>query len=143
VTASSGSDEASTLDAIRHAKFSLWRTESHHETGGLVVKDMLRDKETWLVDKSLTDSAEPGLTFAARLCWLGAFAMTRGVVVPVNADWWRDTLIDNMACSITRAKATSRRSAIVCRHPALRSRCRHHRACRILRARAGHRQKNG
>jgi hypothetical protein len=94
---SPGSDEANALDAIRHAQFSLWRIESHHETAGLVVKDVLRDNETWLVDETLTDSAEPGLTFAARLCWPAAFAMTCGVVVPVDAELVEDILIDNMA----------------------------------------------
>jgi hypothetical protein len=53
-----GSDEANTLEAIRHAKFSLWRIEAHHPAAGLVVKDVLRDNETWLVDESLTNSTE-------------------------------------------------------------------------------------
>ena len=92
-----GSDEASALEAIRQAQFSLWRIESHHEIVGLVVTDVLRDKETWLVDESLTESAEPGLTFAARLYWPAAFAMICGVVVPVDAELVEDTLFDNMA----------------------------------------------
>jgi hypothetical protein len=93
---SPGSDEANALEAIRQAEFSLWRIEAHHQTAGLVVKDVLRNKETWLVDESLTVSAEPGLTFAARLCWPAAFAMTCGVVVPVDAELVEDTLFDNM-----------------------------------------------
>jgi hypothetical protein len=93
---SPGSGEEVVLEAIRQAEFSLWRVESHHQTVGLVVKDVLRNKETWLVDESLTDSAEPGLTFAARLCWPAAFAMTCGVVVPVDVELMEDTLFDNM-----------------------------------------------
>jgi hypothetical protein len=85
------------LEAIRQAEFSLWRIESHHETAGLVVKDVLRNKETWLVDESLTDCAEPGLTFAGRFFWPAAFAMTCGVVVPVDAAPVEDTLLDNTA----------------------------------------------
>jgi hypothetical protein len=92
-----GSDEANALEAMRQAEFSLWRIESHHEISGLVVKDVLRNKETWLVDESLTDCAEPGLTFAGRLFWPAAFAMTCGVVVPVDAALVEDTLLDNMA----------------------------------------------
>jgi hypothetical protein len=93
---SPGSDEAKVLEAIRQARFSLWRIESRDETAGLVVKDVLRDNETWLVDESLADSAEPGLTFAARLCWPAAFAMTCGAVVPVDAELMEEALFDNM-----------------------------------------------
>jgi hypothetical protein len=79
------------------SEFSLWRIESRYEISGLVVKDVLRNKETWLVDESLTDCVEPRLTFAARLYWPAAFAMTCGVVVPVYAALVEDTLFDNMA----------------------------------------------
>jgi hypothetical protein len=94
-----GSDEANVSEAIRQAKFSLWRIERRHEIAGLVVKDVLRDKETWLVDESLAENAGTGLTFAARLCRPAAFAMTCGVVVPVDAELVEDTLFDNVGFS--------------------------------------------
>ncbi len=96
---SPGSDEAIVLDAIRQARFSLWRIQSRHETAGLIVKDVLRDETTWLVDESLTENANSGLTFAARLCWPTAFAMTCGVVVPVSAELAEDTLLDSAGLS--------------------------------------------
>ena len=53
----SGSDEARMLDAMRHARFSIWRVERRHETAGLVIADVLREAEEWLVDEKLEASA--------------------------------------------------------------------------------------
>ena len=52
-----GSDEARMLDAMRHARFSIWRVERRHETAGLVIADVLREAEEWLVDEKLEASA--------------------------------------------------------------------------------------
>ena len=90
-----GSDEARTLDAIRSARFSIWRIERHHVDAGVIVTDVLREREVWLVDEALTASAQPGLTFASRLCWPAEFAMTCGVVVPVDAEMLEDVMLDN------------------------------------------------
>ena len=54
-----GSDEALTLDAMCQARFSLWRIERRHETAGVIVADLLRDRETWLLDQGLAHSANP------------------------------------------------------------------------------------
>jgi hypothetical protein len=94
---SSGADEAYMLEAMRQARFSVWRIERRHQATGLIVADLLRDRDTWLVDEGLTLSAEPGMTFASRLCWPADFAITCGVVVPVNADLMEEILLDSMA----------------------------------------------
>jgi len=91
---SSDSGAAHMLEAMCGARFSIWRIEHHHETAGAVVADVLRDNETWLVDEALTVSGQPGLTFASRLCWPAEFAMTCGVVVPVDAELMEDVLRD-------------------------------------------------
>jgi hypothetical protein len=62
-----GSDEAIVLEAMRRAQFSLWRIERWHETMGLVLRDLLRGEDIWLVDEALERSARPGLEMAARL----------------------------------------------------------------------------
>lgn len=49
-----------------------------------------------LVDEALTACAEPGLTFAGRLCWPADFAMTCGVVVPIGRGMLEDVLLDNL-----------------------------------------------
>jgi len=61
-----------------------------------MVKDVVRDSEAWLVDEALTVSASPGLTFASRLYWPDDFAMTCGVVVPVDAELMADALREGM-----------------------------------------------
>lgn len=92
-----GSDEAQTLEAMRQARFSVWQIARRHETAGIVVTDLLRDRETWLVDEALTRCAQPGLAFAARLFWPTTFALTCGVVVPVDAELIEDALFDGTA----------------------------------------------
>ena len=47
------SDEAIVLEAMRHARFSLWRVERRHETAGLILRDLLRGEEIWLVDETM------------------------------------------------------------------------------------------
>lgn len=45
-----GSDKALMLNAMRAARFSIWRIERRHEETGLVVTDLLRKAETRLID---------------------------------------------------------------------------------------------
>ena len=43
---------------MRRAKFSLWRVDRRHEAAGVIVADLLRNSETWLVDEGLAFTAE-------------------------------------------------------------------------------------
>jgi len=79
-----GSDEAIVLEAMRHARFSLWRIERHHETTGLILRDLLREEEIWLIDEAMAKNARPGREMAARLVQPDRFAMTARVIVPIN-----------------------------------------------------------
>jgi hypothetical protein len=63
----------------------------------LIITDVLRDSETWLVDEALTISAQPGMAFAGRLCWPAEFAMTCGVVVPVDAELLEEVMLYSLA----------------------------------------------
>lgn len=94
---SSDPDKAHTLKAIGEAQFSVWRIDRHHEAAGVMVTDTLRSSETWLVDEALAVSARPGLTFASRLCWPAEFAMTCGVVVPVDASLLEEVVLESVA----------------------------------------------
>src|SRR3954451_23964796 len=64
-----GSDEATVLEAMRHARFSIWRVERLHETAGLVLRDLLRQEETWLVDESMEKNPPLGGTLAGGTAW--------------------------------------------------------------------------
>jgi hypothetical protein len=81
-----GSDEAIVLEAMHHARFSLWRVERRHQTAGLILRDLLRDEDVWLVDEAMEKEARPGVEMAARLLKPEDFAMTARIIVPVTPD---------------------------------------------------------
>ena len=80
------SGEAIVLEAMRHARFSLWRVERRHETAGLILRDLLRGGEIWLVDEAMEKNAPLGVEMAARLLRLEGFAMTARIIVPITPD---------------------------------------------------------
>ena len=92
-----GSDAARMLEAMRHARFSVWRINQRHETAGLIITDVLREAEVWLVDEQLETSAPEGLSFAGRICQPDDFAMSCGVVVPVYRELLEEVTLDMLA----------------------------------------------
>jgi hypothetical protein len=100
----SGSDEAIVLEAMRQARFSLWRVERRHETVGLVLRDLLRGGEIRLVDEAMEKNTPLGVEMAARLLSLEQFAMTARIVVPVNPDLIKEVL--DKAPALGRAEAS-------------------------------------
>ena len=94
------SDEAIVLEAMRHARFSLWRVERRHETAGLILQDLLRGGEIWLVDETMEKSAPRGVEMAARFLQPESFAMTARIIVPVTSDLMEE--------AFTRAPALQR-----------------------------------
>ena len=101
-----GSDEAIVLAAMRQARFSLWRVERRHPTTGLILRDLLRDEETWLVDEAMEKNAPPGVEMAARLLQPESFAMTARIIVPILPDLM--TLPDLMEDVFARAPGLRR-----------------------------------
>ena len=53
--------------------------------------------ETWLVDEGLAATARDGMCFASRLCEVGQFAITNGVMVPVHGPMIEEVLTDTLA----------------------------------------------
>jgi len=92
-----GSDAARMLEAMRHARFSVWRITQRHETAGLIITDVLREAELWLMDEQLEASAAEGLSFAGRICEPDHFAMSCGVVVPVYREMMEEVALDMLA----------------------------------------------
>ena len=99
----SGSGEAIVLEAMRQARFSLWRVERRHETAGLVLRDLLRGGEIRLVDEAMEKNTPLGVEMAARLLSLEDFAMTARIVVPVTPDLIKEVF--NKAPALRRAEA--------------------------------------
>jgi len=92
-----GSDTARVLEAMRHARFSVWRIKQRHEAAGLIITDVLREAEVWLVDEQLEASAPEDLSFAGRICEPDRFAMSCGVVVPVYRELIEEVALDMLA----------------------------------------------
>jgi hypothetical protein len=81
-----GSDEALVLDAMRRARFAVVIVKRRHESAGLIVTDLYRQIELWLVDEGFEMSLPPQAAFATRYCTLDGFVMTAGVGTPVDSD---------------------------------------------------------
>jgi hypothetical protein len=87
-----GSDEFVVLEAMRQARFSVWRVERRHAVAGLIVQDLPRQGEVWLVDEALEQSAPEGVSLAMRLGTPDQFAMTSGIIVPVDREMMTELL---------------------------------------------------
>lgn len=64
-----GFDAARMLEAMRRTTFSIWKIERRHDAVGLVVTDVLREEEIWLIDVALESSGADGMLFASRFCF--------------------------------------------------------------------------
>jgi hypothetical protein len=79
----SDSDEARVLDAMLASRFVLIRVERRHPEAGLIVSDLMRGKEFWLVDEGMEATAPVGLKMATRVFSPDDFHMSSGVFVPL------------------------------------------------------------
>jgi hypothetical protein len=89
-----GSDEDLVLKAMCKAEFTLICVEKRHKTAGLIVTDICRSKKLWLMDEGLERSAPRDEMIATRLFTPGAFSMTCGVAVLVDAMHFAAALMD-------------------------------------------------
>jgi hypothetical protein len=78
------SDEALVLEAMQNAQFAILHVERRHQAAGLIVTDLLRRKEIWLVDEGMERSFSNLEIVATRLYAPEAFSMTAGVLVPID-----------------------------------------------------------
>ena len=81
-----GSDEALVLEAMCHARFAVVSVQRRHPSAGLIVTDVFRNTELWLVDEGLEISMPVGTAYAARIYAPDRFVMTAGVGMPVDRD---------------------------------------------------------
>jgi hypothetical protein len=56
-----GSDEGLVLEAMRRARFSIIGILRRHDVAGLIVEDLFRGGEFWLVDEGLESSLPDGV----------------------------------------------------------------------------------
>jgi hypothetical protein len=79
-----GSDEALVLEAMCNARFAVVLVQRRHQAAGLIVTDLFRKTELWLVDEGLEISLPAGTAFATRYFTPDRFSMTAGVGMPVD-----------------------------------------------------------
>ena len=82
------------LEAMRRARFSIIGILRRHDIAGLIVEDLFRGVEVWLVDEGLESSLPDGAALATRLCAPDGFAMTAGVLVPLDIELIEDAIAD-------------------------------------------------
>jgi hypothetical protein len=87
-----GTDEALMLEAMRNARFVIFKVKQRHPSVGLIISDVFRDTELWLVDEGLEKSLPDGSTFATRVYAPDRFVMTAGIGMPVSFDLVNDAV---------------------------------------------------
>ena len=87
-----GTDEAVMLEAMRNARFTIFKVERRHPAAGLIVSDVFRETELWLVDEGLEVSLPDGSAFATRVYAPDRFVMTAGVGMPVSFELLNDAV---------------------------------------------------
>jgi hypothetical protein len=88
-----GSDEDLMLAAMCDARCAIVVVERQHPSAGLIVRDMFRNTDLWLVDEGLEMSMPEGCMIATRYYVPVQFAMTAGVIVPVDPDLLEDAIM--------------------------------------------------
>ena len=81
---------------MRRARFSIISSVRRHTVAGLIVKDLFRGFEFWLVD-GLESSLPDEAVLATRLYTLEGFAMTAGVLVPLDIELIEYAIADTEA----------------------------------------------
>jgi hypothetical protein len=103
-----GSDEALVLAAMRAARFSILVVKRRHEVAGLIVTDLFRGTEAWLVDLGLESSIPEGSMMATRLFTAEGFSMTAGVFVPFDLE-----TIEDLYAELPRRLGESKLDAVI------------------------------
>jgi len=81
------------LEAMRRARFSIIGILRRHDVAGLIVEDLFRGSEFWLVDEGLRVRSRTGSAGHSALYCRG-FAMTAGVLVPLDIELIEDAIAD-------------------------------------------------
>jgi hypothetical protein len=107
------SDEAHMLEAMRNAQFTIFCVERRHEAAGLIVTDLIRRKELWLVDEGMERTCSERDVFATRIYTPDFFSMTAGAGVLLDAELLEDVLneVPHLSRKPTEAAAEDRRFA--------------------------------
>lgn len=87
------SDEAMVLEAMRHTRFAIVAVKRRHPNAGLIVTELFREEEHWLVDEGLEMSFSEDAVLAIRYFALDEFIITAGVSIPIDPLLIEDALL--------------------------------------------------
>ncbi len=79
-----GEESALVLNALARSWLSLFRVVGPHPEAGLLLQDLVLGGEVWVLDEALTEHAAPGMVLGIRLGRVCGFAITTGVVAPLD-----------------------------------------------------------
>lgn len=78
-------DDRAVAGRMTRAWFSLFRVVAPHPSGGVTLVDLLHDdREIWVMDRGLGQSAKPGIVLAMRVFDAGPFHMGFGIVATLD-----------------------------------------------------------
>ncbi len=81
-------DERALLESMGQARYSVFEITRRHPQAGLMVRDMIRGDEVWLMDMGLEKAAPMFLKLALRLIQPADFWMSTGAAVQVHETIW-------------------------------------------------------
>ena len=80
------SEEAIVLEAMREARFAILLIRERHPAAGVIVTDLFRKTDLWLMDEGLELSMPDNSALATRYYTIGPFIMTAGVCLPIGRE---------------------------------------------------------
>ena len=89
----SDSDERLMAGAMQNDRFAVVRCEGRHPQMGLILRDICRGVDFWLMDEGLENSLPIGAMMATRVYAVEHFHMTAGVLVPLDMDFLQEILM--------------------------------------------------
>ena len=78
------------LDAMCGSRFSLFFVKRRHLAAGLILEDLLRQQEVWLMDEGFEQTLPDGSALASRVTKPDAFYMTTGAAIPMTLETLED-----------------------------------------------------
>lgn len=85
--------EMEALDAMQKACYTLLIVKEAFENKGVLVFDIIKRKDFFLIDLSLSLSAEAGMMFAGHIIPIGQFYITSGALLPIPHSLFENEII--------------------------------------------------
>jgi hypothetical protein len=85
-----GSIEATVLAAMQASTFHIVQVKERHDIAGIIVDDVFRQNELWLMDEGFEATVTNGVVLAGRLVRLDPYCTTAGATVPLDRDVFQD-----------------------------------------------------